>query len=219
MSLNPHAKAFVGSSVDRHRNGMNEHDAKETCSRTIYCDLDGVLADFDRGCVSVMGTTPDQLSKKSMWKGLAGARSFCKFAMLTLKIGSFWVGLSGVYCMLFALRKLAQRHSNNAINPAWLKPDTVARGLGLRVWRPSTAGIVKWAMRTCQHMPRGLGAVGLVEGWTGGRVHTVPEKNIYTININSSYLASPGSYYSSSSEAKFSHVLPGERCRVQWPER
>ncbi|CAN0479424.1 unnamed protein product, partial [Hapterophycus canaliculatus] len=37
----------------------------------IYCDLDGCLADFDKGCQRVMEETPDKLSKKVMWRGLA----------------------------------------------------------------------------------------------------------------------------------------------------
>ena len=40
--------------------------------------MDGVLVDFNKGCIAVMGTTPDQLSKKNMWRGLASAKSFCE---------------------------------------------------------------------------------------------------------------------------------------------
>ncbi|CAM9672403.1 unnamed protein product [Laminaria digitata] len=50
--------------------------SSSSASRKVFCDMDGVLVDFDKGCVAVMGTTPDQLSKKNMWRGLANARSF-----------------------------------------------------------------------------------------------------------------------------------------------
>jgi hypothetical protein len=37
----------------------------------LYIDLDGVLADFDRGVELVTGKRPDQLSTRTMWQALA----------------------------------------------------------------------------------------------------------------------------------------------------
>ncbi len=37
----------------------------------LFLDLDGVLADFDRGVEEITGERPDNLSVKQMWKALA----------------------------------------------------------------------------------------------------------------------------------------------------
>lgn len=37
----------------------------------LYLDLDGVLADFDRGVEAVTGKRPDQLTTRQMWRALA----------------------------------------------------------------------------------------------------------------------------------------------------
>ena len=42
----------------------------------LFLDLDGVLADFDRGVEAVTGKRPDQLSVKRMWQALAKAPDF-----------------------------------------------------------------------------------------------------------------------------------------------
>ncbi len=34
----------------------------------IYCDLDGVLADFNRAFKEITGRDPDDVSKKTLWK-------------------------------------------------------------------------------------------------------------------------------------------------------
>ncbi|CAN0534676.1 unnamed protein product, partial [Ectocarpus sp. 8 AP-2014] len=44
----------------------------------IFCDLDGCLVDFEKGCQAVMGETPDKLRPKAMWGGLARAKGFCE---------------------------------------------------------------------------------------------------------------------------------------------
>ncbi len=37
----------------------------------IYCDLDGVLADFDKGISNIFnGKKPEQLNREEMWKGV-----------------------------------------------------------------------------------------------------------------------------------------------------
>lgn len=43
---------------------------------TIFCDLDGVLADFDKGVVSVTGNLPENQKIKDMWKALAAHPDF-----------------------------------------------------------------------------------------------------------------------------------------------
>ena len=42
----------------------------------IFCDLDGVLADFDRGIYELTGSYPKELPLKEMWKSAAKARGF-----------------------------------------------------------------------------------------------------------------------------------------------
>jgi len=42
----------------------------------LFLDLDGVLADFDRGVEAVTGKRPDQLSVRQMWKALAREPDF-----------------------------------------------------------------------------------------------------------------------------------------------
>lgn len=77
MALNPHAAPFMKGPGDQKAGGGGS--SNRVVGRKLFCDLDGVLCDFDSGCVKVMGTTPDQLSKKSMWTGLARARNFCEY--------------------------------------------------------------------------------------------------------------------------------------------
>ena len=45
-------------------------------ARKLFLDLDGVLADFDRGVRAVTGKRPEALSVKAMWRALAKAPDF-----------------------------------------------------------------------------------------------------------------------------------------------
>lgn len=42
----------------------------------VYCDLDGVLADFEKGVVNLLGTGSSKLVKGTMWKTIARANAF-----------------------------------------------------------------------------------------------------------------------------------------------
>lgn len=42
----------------------------------LFLDLDGVLADFDKGVQMLLGKTPAQLPEKQMWAALARSRGF-----------------------------------------------------------------------------------------------------------------------------------------------
>lgn len=42
----------------------------------LFLDLDGVLADFDRGVEEITGKRPDQLGTSEMWRALAGHENF-----------------------------------------------------------------------------------------------------------------------------------------------
>ena len=44
--------------------------------RRLFLDLDGVLADFERGVVSVTGQRPEELSAADMWQALRDASRF-----------------------------------------------------------------------------------------------------------------------------------------------
>ncbi len=44
--------------------------------RKLFLDLDGVLADFDRGVESILGKRPDQVSSRVMWQALARHKDF-----------------------------------------------------------------------------------------------------------------------------------------------
>lgn len=84
MPLNPNATPFVRASSSAAASAADAASAargenKAGAPPKIYCDLDGCLADFDKGCQSVMGETPDKLSRKVMWRGLAQAKGFCEF--------------------------------------------------------------------------------------------------------------------------------------------
>lgn len=95
MPLNPYATPFVkGSSSAAVDVGKSIMAAPK-----VFCDLDGCLVDFEKGCKSVTGETPDKLSAKVMWRGLARAKGFCEFGMF----GVLRWGLYTVYHTVFIL--------------------------------------------------------------------------------------------------------------------
>jgi hypothetical protein len=49
---------------------------EENMSWVIFCDLDGVLADFDKGVLNVTGKLPHEQSLSSMWRSLARTPDF-----------------------------------------------------------------------------------------------------------------------------------------------
>lgn len=45
----------------------------------VFCDLDGVLCDFDKSAIAIMGCRPGTTSRSVMWNCLAKADGFCKY--------------------------------------------------------------------------------------------------------------------------------------------
>lgn len=82
MALNTYAKHFVNPAGDDVPAAMNSAAVGTDTVPRIFCDLDGVLCDFDRGCVDELGKMPDQLARKTMWQGLARANGFCKWCSM-----------------------------------------------------------------------------------------------------------------------------------------
>eukprot|EP00979_Chaetoceros_neogracilis_P001608 scaffold279_cov246-Chaetoceros_neogracile.AAC.1 len=74
--------SFFGSSSEpidltEDKNG-NENDANEAKNKfSIYCDLDGVLADFNAGVKKInRGRGPDDLNSKQLWGSISNANGF-----------------------------------------------------------------------------------------------------------------------------------------------
>lgn len=81
MALNPHATPWVKGS------GSSTVSAgKPTIAAPkVYCDLDGCLVDFEKGCRAVFsGKNPGELTPKVMWGGFARTEGFCEFKDLFL---------------------------------------------------------------------------------------------------------------------------------------
>src|ERR1700675_4278625 len=44
-----------------------ENNETENHNRIVYCDMDGVLADFDRGFYEISGVSSDNVSDEELW--------------------------------------------------------------------------------------------------------------------------------------------------------
>lgn len=56
--------------------GAGDRGAKGPGERRLFLDLDGVLADFDRGVEAVTGRRPEALRVPEMWRALSRAPAF-----------------------------------------------------------------------------------------------------------------------------------------------
>jgi hypothetical protein len=56
----------------------------------LFLDLDGVLADFDRGVHEVTGRCPEELPLKAMWAALSRAPRFCETLAFTHDAEALW---------------------------------------------------------------------------------------------------------------------------------
>lgn len=57
---------------------------------SLFLDLDGVLADFDRGVHAVTGKRPEELSVRAMWKALARAPDFFETLAFMADAEALW---------------------------------------------------------------------------------------------------------------------------------
>lgn len=60
---------------------------------TLFVDLDGVLADFDRGVLELTGRLPSQLSPRAMWPILSRTPDFYNSLAWTIDGKELWEGV------------------------------------------------------------------------------------------------------------------------------
>ncbi|HZH25604.1 MAG TPA: hypothetical protein VEY95_00315 [Azospirillaceae bacterium] len=61
-----------------------------TAERTLFLDLDGVLADFDRGVRAVTGRDPKGLGTREMWRALARHPDFFNTLEMMADAEALW---------------------------------------------------------------------------------------------------------------------------------
>lgn len=86
MPLNPYAAPFVKGSSSAAA-ASDAATSSISAAPRVFCDLDGCLVDFEKGCKSVTGKTPDKLTPKAMWSALARTKGFCE---LEISCFVFW---------------------------------------------------------------------------------------------------------------------------------
>lgn len=79
MALNPNAAPFVRGSGGAASASASTGKSTTAAAPKVYCDLDGCLVDFEKGCRAVFsGKNPNELTPKIMWGGLARTKGFCE---------------------------------------------------------------------------------------------------------------------------------------------
>jgi hypothetical protein len=63
-------KRAASSAVVQRTLPPKEPRTTQRSQRQIFCDLDGVLVDFERGVVELMGKKPSQINPKTMWAAI-----------------------------------------------------------------------------------------------------------------------------------------------------
>lgn len=80
MALNPYAAPFVKGSGSASSTVSSSGKSTIATAPKVYCDLDGCLVDFEKGCRAVFsGKNPSELTPKVMWGGLSRTKGFCEF--------------------------------------------------------------------------------------------------------------------------------------------
>ncbi|KAL1508680.1 hypothetical protein AB1Y20_004775 [Prymnesium parvum] len=91
------------SSLKQHSSTASTHGLPSTASAApavrwhLFCDLDGVLADFDRGVAALPGArgrAPSELSLKQMWRMVAQHGNFFDSLRWTPDGRDLWRGIS-----------------------------------------------------------------------------------------------------------------------------
>eukprot|EP00903_Cladosiphon_okamuranus_P017693 g16292.t1 len=95
MALNPYATPFVkGSGSATSATPLN---SAPTGTPKVYCDLDGCLVDFEKGCRGVFpGKNPKELTPQIMWGGLARTKGFYENLDWMPDGRELWEGVKGL---------------------------------------------------------------------------------------------------------------------------
>jgi hypothetical protein len=83
-------KRAASSAVVQRTLPPKEPRTTQRSQRQIFCDLDGVLVDFERGVVELMGKKPSQINPKAMWAAIGKRSHFYRDLEWTADGNELW---------------------------------------------------------------------------------------------------------------------------------